>query len=262
MFKVFLTVFLFFGTSSVFAINAPSAFRPVDQSWVVSKQKFEFQALLKFKISSRSKSALDSKVNYDQVDINQIPEFAQSHDEIQKLFEDIRNIRFLDDPDVNNFSRRITWLYPMDGCFARAEHVSHLIKKYDSHLEFSRIFIFGDLNVKTKNSPNDYVTWWYHVAVIIRHQGKAFVFDPSLEVTHPLELSDWVKLQVKNPSSDAELAICNEGAYGPSSDCNEKKLLSEEEAQSEISNFLYYERNNLKKLGRDPDTELGNNPPW
>ena len=148
MFKVFLTVFLFFGTSSVFAINAPSAFRPVDQSWVVSKQKFEFQELLKFKISSRSKSALDSKVNYDQVDINQIPEFAQSHDEIQKLFEDIRNIRFLDDPDVNNFSRRITWLYPMDGCFARAEHVSHLIKKYDSHLEFSRIFIFGDLIVQ------------------------------------------------------------------------------------------------------------------
>lgn len=260
MFKVFFATVLLVGSFS-FA-QAPLAHRPSHQSWVISKQKFELLESLKFKIETDSDSAMESAVAYDKADLNQIPEFAKSDDEIQKLFEDIRNIRFLEDPDVTQFPRRISWLYPMDGCFARAEWVAHLIKKNDPTLEFSRVFIFGDLEVKTKNSSSGSVSWWYHVAVIIRHQGKAFVFDPSLEVTRPLELSEWVKLQVPNPSKDAELAICSGNAYSPSSNCSEKSLLSDDEAADEISGYLSYERRNLKKLGRDPQVELGVNPPW
>ncbi|MBC7458083.1 MAG: hypothetical protein H7235_07385, partial [Bdellovibrionaceae bacterium] len=108
------------------------------------------------------------------------------------------------------------------------------------------------------------VSWWYHVAVIIRHQGKAFVIDPSLEVTSPLELADWVKLQVPKPSQDAQLAICTGNSYGPNSNCaaEENELLSDAEAAHEISDYLSYERRNLEKLGRDSQAELGDNPPW
>jgi Glutaminase len=261
MFKVFVTVIVLFVGSFTFA-KAPSAFRPAAQSWKVSKQKFEFQELLKFKMKKDSNSALDSAVAYDKVDINQIPEFAKSADETQKLFEDIRNVRFLEDPDIENFSRRVTWLYPVDGCFARAEWAAHLLKKNDPNIQFSRVFIFGDLKVNTQNSEDGYVTWWYHVGVIIRHQGKAFVFDPSLELTHPIELSEWVQLQVPNPSTDAELAICSGNAYDPGSDCEEKSLLSDDDAADEISPYLRAERRNLNGLGRDPDVELGDNPPW
>lgn len=260
MFKVFFATVLLVGSFS-FA-HPLSAQRPAGQSWLVSKQKFEFLDALTFKVEADSDSAMESSVAYDKVDLNKIPEFQKNADEIQKLFEDIRNVRFLEDPDMNQFPRRISWLYPMDGCFARAEWVAHLIKKNDPTLEFSRVFIFGDLEVKTKNSSSGSVSWWYHVAVIVRHQGKAFVFDPSLEVTRPLELSEWVKLQVPNPSKDAELAICSGNSYAPSSDCAEKNLLSDDDAADEISNYLSYERRNLKKLGRDPQVELGANPPW
>lgn len=260
MFKIFFAVVLLIGSFS-FA-HPLSAQRPMGQSWLVSKQKFEFLDALTFKVETNSDSAMDSAVAYNKVDLNKIPEFQKSADEIQKLYEDIRNVRFLEDPDVTQFPRRITWLYPMDGCFARAEWVAHLIKKNDPTLEFSRVFIFGDLEVKTKNSSSGSVFWWYHVAVIVRHQGKALVFDPSLELTRPLELSDWVKLQVPNPSKDAKLAICSGNSYSPSSDCAEENLLSDDDAAHEISVYLRSERRNLTKLGRDPQVELGLNPPW
>jgi hypothetical protein len=99
------------------------------------------------------------------------------------------------------------------------------------------------------------------VAVLIRHDNKFYVIDPSLEINKPIELADWVKLQVKNPN-DAELAICSSNAYSPSSYCDATKGLSEDEASEEISDYLRLERTNLKRLKRDPDAELGNNPPW
>lgn len=261
MFKVFCVSLLLVGSFS-FARTAPSAHRPDQESWVVSKQKFQLLKALQFKTERAKDSAMDSSVAYDKVDLNQIPEFQKSADEIQKIFEDIRNVRFLEDPDVTQFPRRISWLYPMDGCFIRAEWVAHLLRKADPTVQFSRVFIFGNLKVKTKNSSSGSVSWWYHVAVIIRHQGKAFVFDPSLEVARPLELSDWVKLQVPNPSKDAELAICTGATYSPSDDCDSKNLLSEKEAADDISDYLSYERSNLERLKRDPQVELGNNPPW
>lgn len=263
MFKVFFTIVLLLAENFTFAYGL-SAQRPTNESWLVSKQKFQFEESLKFKIEKNSDSALDSKVDYDKVDLNQIPEFQKNSDEILQIFQDIRNIRFLDDPDKAHFPRRISWLYPMDGCFARAEWVAHLLKKTDPTVQFSRVFIFGDLEVKTKNSSTGSVSWWYHVAVMIKHQGKAYVIDPSLEVTRPLELAEWVGLQVSNPSTDAELAICSSGSYGPSSDCaaSENNMLSDEDAAEEISGYLSAERRNLKKLGRDPQVELGGNPPW
>lgn len=262
MLKVFFAIVLLAGSFSFG--HELSAQRPADQSWVISKKNFKLQDALKIKFDRSSDSAMDSAVVYDQVDVNQIPEFSRSADEIQKMFEDIRNVRFLEDPLEQNFSRRITWLYPMDGCFARAEWVAHLLKKKDPTLQFGRVFIFGNLKVKTKNSSSGSVTWWYHVAVVVRHQDKAFVFDPSLDVSRPLELADWVKLQVPNPSKDATLSVCSSTSYSPASDCAspDEDLLSDNEASEEIADYLTLERKNLKKLGRDPQVELGENPPW
>ncbi len=245
------------------ASNPHSAARLPHESWKTVFAKYQIQQALNFDIMTppTHTSVANSSVPYSKVDLSSVPDFAKSDDETQVLFEDIRNLRFLEDPSVSNFQRRISWLYPEDGCFARAELVSHLIRKNDPQAQFQRVFIFGDLEVKTKNSTTGSVSWWYHVAVLIRHEDKFYVIDPSLEVYKPIELANWVKLQVKNPN-DAELAICSGNAYSSSSYCDATKGLSEDEASEEISDYLRLERANLKRLKRDPDAELGNNPPW
>src|ERR1700744_3582697 len=40
--------------------------------------------------------------------------------ETQRRFESLRDTRWLDDGAHKNFARRLAWLYPDDGCFARA----------------------------------------------------------------------------------------------------------------------------------------------
>lgn len=247
----------------VLALNPHSAVRNLNESWKVPLTKYNIEQALKFDIMSppTHTSVANSSVAYKDLDVSFIRDFEKSDDEIQVLFETIRNHRFLDDPDVTNFKRRITWLYPTDGCFVRAEFVSKLIKKDNPNAHFQRVFIFGDLEVKTKNSPSGVVGWWYHVAVLIKHDNKTFVIDPSLDVIKPLELIDWVKLQVKDPN-DAELAICSDSAYSPSSYCDATQSLSDLEATEVISDYESYERTNLERLKRDPEAELGNNPPW
>lgn len=240
-----------------------SAARQPHESWKDLRASYQIQQALKFDIMSppTHASVSNSSVAFKDLDLSFVPDFEKSDDEIQVLFEGIRNLRFLNDPQVANFKRRITWLYPDDGCFARAEFVSRLIKKEIPKAKFQRVFIFGDLEVKTKNSPSGVVGWWYHVAILIKHDNKTFVIDPSLEVTKPLELVDWIKLQVKDPN-EAELAICSDSAYSPTSSCDATKSVSDAEAANDISNYESYERDNLKRLKRDPDAELGNNPPW
>jgi hypothetical protein len=262
MIKIIFLILLF--PMVTLAGQAPSAARNINESWEISKKIFQLQESLKFKTERVSDAPWNSNVPYDKADLSQIPEFTKSADEVQKIFEDIRNIRFLKDPEKSNFPRRISWLYPIDGCFVRAEWVAHLLKKRDPKIKFGRVFIFGDLVVKTKESSSGSVSWWYHVAIIIRHQGKVYVIDPSLEFTRPIEFADWAKLQVPNPSKDAEIAICSGYSYGPASNCSApaEDLLSDAEAADDISPFLTEERKNLIKLGRDPQVELGNNPPW
>ncbi len=249
----------------VFAVNAlaqevVSAVRPIRESWKVTAARYEFNRKFNFKIFSVGQTtAYDSRT--DKINLKKLPEFGKNDAEYFQMFNDIRDRRFLKDPDVENFHRRISWLYPYDGCFARAEHVAHLINKIDPKAQFGRVFIFGDLEVQTPNSTTGSVGWWYHVAVIFKSQGKAFVIDPSLNYYKPLELSVWVKMMVPE-ETDAELALCSAWTYTPSSDCMEKEPMSEGSAASGISRYLSAERDNLIELGRNPEAELGHSPPW
>lgn len=203
-----------------------------------------------------SKDAESEKVSFEKLDESRVQTWNGSVD-FETFFKNIRDERFL--RKNSNFPRRITWLYPDDGCFARAAIVSQKSKAFD-YSGGSKIFAFGDLNVKTNNATFGYVTWWYHVASAYRLQNTVYVIDPSIEPDRPLRLEEW--LSSMGDIHQIEVSICNAEAYHPGSPCNPKSSIFIQTASDDIEKFLQPEWDRLEDLGRHPDKELGDEPPW
>jgi hypothetical protein len=184
----------------------------------------------------------------------------ESQEVLFDRFRLLRDLRWLEHPSRPGFLRRSTWLYPDDGCFARAA----LIIKNSQMMGFpqpSKVFAFGDLRVSTPNAPGGSVTWWYHVAAIVEVNDRKYVLDPSILPSMPLELSAW--LAKMNPNyGDLYVSICKSGAYNAGDDCYRSSDGIEARATSDQSTFLDDEWLRLENLVRNPEMELGNYPPW
>ncbi len=156
--------------------------------------------------------------------------------------------------------RRSSWLYPDDGCFARASLAILNLSKWNVAVP-KKVFVFGDLRVETKNSPSGFVTWWYHVAPLVEVNGEKFVLDPAIEPSRPLPLGDWLARQSANPDA-LEVAVCGSGSYTPYDECFKETDGEETSALSEQGYYLDAEWERLQRLGRNPVEELGDLPPW
>jgi len=92
----------------------------------------------------------------------------------------------------------IPFLYPDDGCWARAHEMCRLM--IAKGLTPKKVWIQGSLHVSTKNNPNCQVFWGWHVAPTLRVRGKWFftcstmVIDPSLFST-PVTEAVWKSVQ-------------------------------------------------------------------
>lgn len=86
----------------------------------------------------------------------------------------------------------IPFLYPDDGCYARAHEMCRLMRLQG--IEAEKIWIFGSLNPATSNHPGCAVSWWYHVAPTLLVSTVAGtekrVIDPSL-MGGPTTENDW-----------------------------------------------------------------------
>ncbi|MGE4133848.1 MAG: protein-glutamine glutaminase family protein [Bdellovibrionales bacterium] len=180
--------------------------------------------------------------------------------EMQTRFEYLRDRRFLHQLDKPHFDRRSSWLYPDDGCFARAALANRNMSEISVPIP-NKVFAYGDLRVHTANAPGGTVTWWYHVAPIVEVEGQKYVLDPAIEPHHPLKLEDWLAQMSDNPDQ-IEVSICESGTYVPGDDCSKKTNGVEEFAESDQQSYLEYEWDRLVDLGRQPERELGDNPPW
>jgi uncharacterized protein (UPF0216 family) len=97
----------------------------------------------------------------------------------------------------------IPFLYPDDGCWARAHEMCRLMIKHLG-LRPNKVWIYGDLHVDTKNNPICSVSWRWHVAptlcVRYRRYGwllgerKMMVIDPSL-FFGPVDEATWQGVQ-------------------------------------------------------------------
>lgn len=92
----------------------------------------------------------------------------------------------------------IPFLYPDDGCWARAHEMCRLMIAMD--LTPRKVWIQGGLNVSTKNNPNCGVLWGWHVAptLCVRgpglSQAQDMVIDPSL-FAQPVSKATWKGVQ-------------------------------------------------------------------
>jgi hypothetical protein len=256
MFKLILWIgFLGFSAS---ALASPSLFsysanRDAGQDWNVRAQ---IQRSSHRGRISRS-SSYDIAVPFAKLDLSPITAW-KDYAEIEKQFQLVRDERFIEDPYDKTFPRRPTWMYPDDGCFARAQMMENRFE-LAGLTRVTKIFVFGNLHVKTKNGIGGAVDWWYHVAPIVSDGKDTYVIDPATEPTKPLLLKDW--LARMGNSKSFTMAICSPESYTPYSDC----ITPDSEASIAMNDQQYFldpEKDRLMSQGRDIKKELGDTPPW
>ncbi|MBL7478906.1 protein-glutamine glutaminase family protein [Legionella bononiensis] len=201
---------------------------------------------------------IGKKVPIKQMDFTLVPTVV-AYDEMMTLFKVVRDTRFLFTDDNPEFERRISWLYPDDGCFARAA-LSIIKLEKENLLKPAKIFAFGDLILQTSYSPDGYVSWWYHVSTAVNYMGSIYILDPALNPAGPLLVDEWYSKM----GNEMELSgvICSSYTYGPFDNCYQVSGTSDERAIKDESRYLGLEWDRISSLGFDPITLLGNNPPW
>jgi len=92
----------------------------------------------------------------------------------------------------------IPFMYPDDGCWGRASEMCRLM--INMGLGPKKVWIQGWLHASTKNNPNCFVNWGWHVAPTLCVRGPMFwqvqdmVIDPSLFTT-PVPKATWKGVQ-------------------------------------------------------------------
>lgn len=232
-----------------------SAQRDKAESFAHAREEF-WQKVKGGRYSPVGTGAVQVAVPLDRLDLSQLPSWPDSA--LASGFAGLRDARPLRHPD--DFARRLTWLYPDDGCFARAALMADLAE--DLRLPRPRkVFVFGELEVKTPNSPQGSVSWWYHVAPIVSAGGAAYVLDPAIEPERALRLQEWVeRMQLR--SRALTLSICSEHAYTPDSPCRDAPPDTDSIAGKNMNLYLPREWERVQTLGMNPNVVLGDSPPW
>jgi len=199
-------------------------------------------------------SAYEARVLLEKLDTSSVPEVSK--EDMLTIFTEGRDHRPLVDQESRK--RRPTWLYPDDGCFARAELVNREAEKR-GHTVPLKVFVFGNLSAETTNHPDGMISWWYHVAPILKNDGEVYVLDPALKATEPLTLKDWVG---RMSDEKAEVSVCVGTAYDPGSLCFKDEGGTASRAIADESYYLESEWERIEDLGRNPEDELGDRPPW
>jgi hypothetical protein len=100
--------------------------------------------------------------------------------------------------DIVRQQPHIPFQYAADGCWARAHEMCRLIERYldgDPAEVVGKVWLHGNLAVRSPNLVNCVVSWSYHVAPILRgSDGNLIVLDPSLKNV-PITLEEWRTLQ-------------------------------------------------------------------
>lgn len=90
----------------------------------------------------------------------------------------------------------IPFLYPDNGCWARAHEMCRLMIADGADPE--KVWIFGSLNVSSRNKPSCTVNWAWHVAPTLQVQigsgVQTYVIDPSL-FDGPVPQATWKGIQ-------------------------------------------------------------------
>ena len=205
---------------------------------------------------SKDLTVYDSQIYFNELP-NQKKNDFRNYDEMFRFFKTLRDKQFI---AHKKRQRRSSWMYPQDGCWLRAELMNRNLEEI-SKKSLHKIFIFGNLNVKTPYSHSGEVSWWYHVALVASLEGEYYILDPSIESLRPLKLQEWVLKQVPT-IEQVGLSLCAPNAFNPNSLCEEIYPEAWEYVLGNQKVYLNMEEDLLVELGYDVDAYLGDHPPW
>lgn len=198
-----------------------------------------------------------TRVGYSELNYQSVPQWT--HDQLQAYFYYVRNLRFLNDPTGLVKRRRLSWMYPDDGCWIRAQIMNSIFRKIGAQ-PLAKVFIFGNLKVATLFSPSRSVSWWYHVVPMVRVDNQIYVIDPAIEISRPLLFVEWAQRQ--GDLNSHKFSICAPETYGPRDNCYTPKPKLDERVFSDIEHYLVSEAHRLQRLGLDAKVYLDQTPPW
>lgn len=249
------------GASTAFAQALPfSHNRYPGEDWQDAFKRYEAEGRHSFGRRVKPKDSPNGQREpFEELDISQVPEW-DSLEQLTDAFERVRDLRFLETERDPSFSRRISWLFPDDGCFARAAMARQQLEDQWGH-RIAKLFSFGNLRVTTPNHPSGKVQWAWHVVAAARVAETLYVMDPAIEPHRPLTAEEWALKQVKQ-LKDARFSLCNSYAYTPYGACLDATIKDEDQALEDQTHYLEYEWKRIEKLDRDPERELGDFPPW
>lgn len=242
---------LSFITTVSYANNISSAYRPLNEDWKITSNKHY--------ISTSESTILSTAIAWDmsslpkqQALLNTITVWP-NYQIIQEQFEYLRDNKYLTDPMGIQLKRGIPWRYPLDWCFARA---AAAVSLYDNHAlpRPAKVFAFGNLQLLSPYgpSPDNVLSFWYHVAPIVRDQStnQIYVLDPALNFNQPLPLENWLK-QLVELSSDRQLQVnvCNGYGSTPYAVCSKATREDEKESADKVTKLLPTEWDHLQAKG-------------
>ncbi len=205
-------------------------------------------------------TAAGQAVPFEQLNLAQVPILA-SKPQIDALFRAARDRRDWEWDDMRGFARRISWLYPQDGCYLRSRLMTDLWSSNAGVLP-AQAFVFGDMKVST---PYGETIWWYHVAPVFSDGTQVYVLDASMDPERPMTLREWAGKTTSDRVKEATFAICAAYANWPESECSQTMPISGDGSESlpELTQeFLANEWRHLTSIGKDPAKLLGDQPPW
>lgn len=196
-----------------------------------------------------------------------------SDTDIAAQFAATRDARYMTTASNPGFQRRISWTYPDDGCFARAEQVDVKVAQAGKPRPY-KLFAMSiglKLRVYTSNSPTGLVNWdWHTVPVVKNNAGQVIVLDAALSPCRPLPYKEWLALmtddvtaEFSDPAHGHGVGLGDSNAYFPSSLVTGERSHSADSLNDETQTYLDYEWSRQQfDLGRDPTVVLGASPPW
>jgi hypothetical protein len=203
---------------------------------------------------------------WSQVDWSVVPTWSDS--DILAQYPLQRDVRYMTGTNNPGVSRRISWMYPDDGCFSRAEQFNAKVVAAGKPRPY-KLFAFGNwLRVYSSNS-SDTVYWGWHVVPVVRRtNGEPIVFDAALNPCRPINWKEWLAFMADDVNvfntagSGFAISLASPNAYFPGSLKNGEPSHEADSLVHQQTQYLNDEWTRQVQLGRDPNVVFGPNPVW
>lgn len=217
-------------------------------------------------VATAAGSVYDNRTTVANLNFADVPTWSDA--DILAQFPLTRDKRYMTVSSNPSFQRRISWMYPDDGCFARAEQFNVQVAQAGKTKAY-KLFAMGDLRVYTDNSPDGVVYWGWHVVPVVKNSaGEPIVFDAALSPCKPLPWKTWLLMMASSLSHYDDLAaghgvgLGDPNAYYPISLAQGEPSHAQESLTHQTQTYLPAEWDRQLALGRNPNVVLGSTPPW